>query len=202
MVQPVAQALNDESFHTNPSREEINYSDNEDEEEENDEDEDEDEYDESGDDESDSKSSFSSDDEASSDDEEDGSKDECSYFDVLNSTLLEDDKISVSYRVDWVKRKGASRKAEMGWPPKPVTTNMNADDAKEAIISWEKKWKREKDMQRHKNFHDGQADGCSFINNSICYTSCIAELFWPMTEVTKFALAEGHTFPDKETLLM
>jgi hypothetical protein len=31
--------------------------------------------------------------------------------------------------------------------------NMNAKDAKEAIISWEKKWKRKRDMQRCNSFH-------------------------------------------------
>ena len=41
-----------------------------------------------------------------------------------------------------------------------------------------------------------------FIENSIGYSSCIADQFWPKTEVTKFALAEGHTFPDNKTLLM
>ena len=73
----VAQALTDDSFHTNPSQEDINYSDDKDKEEDNDEDED----DELDDNETDSKALISSsDNEANSDDEEDGSKDEFLIF--------------------------------------------------------------------------------------------------------------------------
>ncbi len=52
---------------------------------------------------------------------------------LADSLLLEDDEPSVSYRVDWVKGKGAGQKSIKGHPPKPDTTIMSADDAKDAI---------------------------------------------------------------------
>jgi hypothetical protein len=46
---------------------------------------------------------------------------------------LEDEEPSVSYRVDWVKGKGAGRKPNKGRPPKPNTSNMTAERAEHAI---------------------------------------------------------------------
>jgi hypothetical protein len=40
------------------------------------------------------------------------------------------------------------------------------------------------------------------VDNSIGYTGCTDDRLRPMTEVAEFALLEGHTFPDKETVLM
>ena len=57
-------------------------------------------------------------------------------------------------------------------------------------------------MQRRKSCHGGGVDGCSFIDDSVGYTGCIVEQLHPVTEVVKFPLAEGHTFLDKDTLLV
>ena len=65
------------------------------------------------------------------------------YSELVDSSLLEDEELSVSYRVDWVKGKGAGRKPNKGRPPKPNTLNMTAAEAEETIKAWEKDWKRE-----------------------------------------------------------
>ncbi len=45
-------------------------------------------------------------------------------------------------------------------------------------------------------------DGCSFVDGTTGYTGCISQKFQPMVEVTNAPLLEGHTFPDKEIILM
>ncbi len=45
-------------------------------------------------------------------------------------------------------------------------------------------------------------DGCSFDDGTTGYTGCISETFRPMVEVTNAPLLEGHTFLDKEIVLM
>ena len=40
------------------------------------------------------------------------------------------------------------------------------------------------------------------MDDTIGYSGCTADRLRPMSEVAQFALLEGHTFPDKETLLM
>jgi hypothetical protein len=45
-------------------------------------------------------------------------------------------------------------------------------------------------------------DGCSFADGTTGYTGCISETFGPMVEMTNAPLLEGHTFPDKEVVLM
>jgi hypothetical protein len=45
-------------------------------------------------------------------------------------------------------------------------------------------------------------DGCSFVDGTTGYTGCISQKFQPMVEVTNAPLLEGHTFPDKEIVLM
>jgi hypothetical protein len=95
-----------------------------------------------------SKTSNSSDDDA---EEENSNKDVADphhYSKLVDSLLLEDDEPSVSYRVDWVKGKGAGRKSIKGRPPKPNTTLMSADDGKDAIGRWEKDRKRDRDKLR------------------------------------------------------
>ncbi len=69
---------------------------------------------------------------------------------------MADDKPSVSYRVDWVKGKGAGRKSIKGRLPKPDTTLMSAAEAKDALDSWEKDWKRDRDKFRRN--HQGDVD--------------------------------------------
>jgi hypothetical protein len=79
---------------------------------------------------------------------------------------------------------------------------MTADEAEEEIRKWEKDWKRDRDKLRRKNCGGPTVDGCSFIDGTTGYTGCISQKFQPMVEVTNAPLLEGHTFPDKEIVLM
>jgi hypothetical protein len=79
---------------------------------------------------------------------------------------------------------------------------MTADEAEEAIRKWEKDWKRDRDKLHRKSHGGPTVDGCSFVDGTIGYTGCISEKFQPLAEVTNAPLLEGHTFPDKEIVLM
>ncbi len=115
---------------------------------------------------------------------------------------MEDEEPPESYHVDWVKGKGAGRKANKGRPPRQDMTLMTADEAEEAIRKWEKDWKRDRD-KLHRKSHSGHTlEGCSFVDGSTGYTRCITQTLQPMVEVTNAPLLEGHTFPDKEIVLM
>ena len=142
----------------------------------------------------------SSDDDAEEENSNEDVADPHNYSKLVDSTLLEDDKPTVSYCVDWVKRKGAGRKSIKGRPPKPDTTLMSAAEAKDALDRWEKDWKRDRDKLRRNRQSN---DGCSFVDGgSIEYTGCTEGILQPMVTVSDYPLLEGHTFPNKETLLM
>jgi hypothetical protein len=70
----------------------------------------------SSDDENNSKSDYAPRDDKESDDD-DSKCDLHHYSKFINSLLLEDEEPPESYRVDWVKGKGAGRKANKGRPP-------------------------------------------------------------------------------------
>ncbi len=164
-------------------------------------DKDEDSDDDSSDDENNSKFNYAPRDDEESDDN-DSKCDSHRYSKFIDSLLLEDEEPPESYRVDWVKGKGAGRKANKGRPPQPDTTLMTADEAEEAIRKWEKNWKRDRD-KLHRKSHGGRTmDGCSFKYGTTGYTGCISETFQQMVEVTNAPFLEGHTFPDKEIVLM
>jgi hypothetical protein len=95
-------------------------------------------------------------------------------FDIL---LLENDEPSVSYRIDWVKGKGAGQNSIEGCPPKPDTTLMTEDEAKEAMIKWEKDWKRGRDKHWRMNRQGIGVDGCSVVDGTIGYTGCTDDTF-------------------------
>lgn len=221
-----ANALHDASFHTDPTHTKIRYSDEEKDNNENnsanatkgkgkktDSNEDEDDANRLN---SDEEETAEDDDEEDSDeddedieykppngnDSDDSDDEHKEYAALLDSSLLDDDEPAISYRVDWVKGKGAGRKPSKGRPPKPDTTNMNPQEAKEALGQWAKAWKKERDKVRRKNVHGNGVDGCSFSDASVGYTGCITSQFRLMTEVAEFPLAEGQTFPDKDTLLI
>ncbi len=148
-----------------------------------------------------SMTSNSSDDDAEEENSNEDAADPHHYSKLVDSLLLEDDEPSVSYCVDWVKGKGAGRKSIKGRPPKPGTTLMSADDAKDAIDRWKKDWKRDRDKLRRNC--QGGVDGCSFVDGgTIDYTGCTDGILRPMVTVSSSLLLEGHTFPNKETLLM
>ena len=108
-------AIHDNSFHSDPGQDEIKYSDNESEhtnntddaEEANGDGEDDDEYEDTHDEEENFDNTDDDDDNCNND-----------YSELVDSSLLEDEELSVSYRVDWVKGKGAGRKPNKGRPPR------------------------------------------------------------------------------------
>jgi hypothetical protein len=161
-AQSVAEAAKDSAFAHNPNDSTIGYSSNSDDEEDSDDDEDS---------EDESMTSNSSDNDAEEETSNEDVADLHHYSKLVDSLLLEDDEPSVSYRVDWVKGKGAGRKSIKGRPPKPDTTLMSADDAKDAIDPWGKDWKRDRDtLWRNRQ---GDVDGCSFVDGgTIEYTGC------------------------------
>ena len=120
--------------------------------------------------EDDSMTSNSSDDDAEEENSDEDVADPHHYSKLVDSLLLEDDKPSVSYPVDWVKGKGAGQKSIKGRPPKPDTTLMSAAEAKDALDRWEKDWKRDRDKLRRNRQSN---DGCSFVDGgSVEYTGC------------------------------
>lgn len=48
----------------------------------------------------------------------------------------------MSFCADWVKGKGAGKKGNRGWPPKPDTSSMNAAEAKRLSVDGRKNGKR------------------------------------------------------------
>jgi hypothetical protein len=150
VAQSVAEAAKDSTFAHNPNDLTIGYSSNSDDEEDLDDDEDS---------EDESMTSNSCDDDAEEENSNEDVADPHHYSKLVDSLLLEDDKSSASYCVDWVKGKGAGRKSIKGRPPKPDTTLMSADNAKDAIDQWEKDWKRDRDMLWRNR--QGNVDECS-----------------------------------------
>jgi hypothetical protein len=192
VAQSVAEAAKDSAFAQNPNDLTIGYSTNSGDDEESDDDE-ESEYE--------SMTSNSSDNDAEEENFAEDVADPQNYSKLVDSTLLEDDEPTVSYRVDWVKGKGAGQKSIKGRPPKPDTTLMSSAEAKDAIDRWEKDWKRDRDKLRRNP--QSNVDGCSFVDGgSLKYTGCTEGVLQPMVNVSSSPLLEGHTFPDKETLLM
>ncbi len=123
-----------------------------------------------------SKSDYAPRDDKESDDY--GSKcDSHRYSKFIDSLLLEDEEPPESYCVDWVKGKGAGRKANKGCPTRPDTTLTTADETEEAIRKWEKDWTRDRDKLRRKNCGGPTVDGCSFIDGTTGYTGCISQVF-------------------------
>jgi hypothetical protein len=106
VAQPVAKAAEDSAFANNPNDLSIGYSTNSDDEDDSDDDDD------------DSMTNNSSDDDAVEENSDEDDADPHHYSKLVDSLLLEDDEPSVSYRVDWVKGKGAGRKSIKGRPPK------------------------------------------------------------------------------------
>jgi hypothetical protein len=192
VAQSVVKAAKDSAFAQNPNVSTIGYSSNFDNDEESDDDE-ESEYE--------SMTSNSIDDDAEEESSAEDIADPHNYSKLVDSTLLEDDEPTVSYRVDWVKGKGAGQKSIKGRPPKPNTTLMLAAEAKDALDPWEKDWKRDRDkLWRNRQ---SNVDGCSFVDGgSLECTGCTEGILQPMVNVSGNPLLEGHTFPDKETLLM
>jgi hypothetical protein len=120
VAQSVAKAAKDSAFAQNPNDSTIGYSSNSDDDEESDDDEDS-KYE--------SMTSNSSDNDAEEENSDEDVADTHNYSKLVDSMLLEDDEPTVSYRVDWVKGKGAGRWSIKGRPPKPTTTLMSADEA-------------------------------------------------------------------------
>jgi hypothetical protein len=103
------------------------HSDEDDQDYDNDDGEDEDSDNDNSDDENNSESDYAPRDDEESDDDNSKCDSHC-YFKFIDSSLiLEDEEPPESYCVDWVKGKGAGRKANKGRLPRPDTTLMTAD---------------------------------------------------------------------------
>jgi hypothetical protein len=163
VAQSVAEAAKDSAFAQNPNDSTIGYSSNSNDNEDLDDDEDS-KYE--------SMTSNSSDNDAEEENSNEDVADPHNYSKLVDSTLLEDDEPTVSFCVDWVKGKSAGQRSIKGRPPKPDTSLMSADEAKDAIDHWEKDWKRDRDKlwrNRQKN-----VDGCSFVDGgTLKYTGSI-----------------------------
>jgi hypothetical protein len=129
----------DQDYDNDDGKDEDSDSDNSD---DNDDGKDEDSDNDNSDDENNSQSNYAPRDGKESDDND--SKCDLHYYSkFIDSLLLEDEEPPESYCVDWVKGKGAGRKATKGRTTQPGTTLMTADEAEEAICKWEKDWKRD-----------------------------------------------------------
>ena len=119
---------------------------------------------------------------------------------IVDSSLLEDDVPSQSFRVPWVRGKGAGRKANKGRPPCPDTANMTEFEAEMAIKKWQVEWKQKRDKDRRKGRKE-DSDGV-FIDEGNTFTGCIDTTLRRMVDVRKAPLLLGHTFPFKDMLMM
>ena len=119
---------------------------------------------------------------------------------IVDSSLLEDDVPSQSFRVPWVRGKGAGRKANKGRPPCPDTGNMTEKQAEMAIKKWQVEWKQKRDKDRRKGRKE-DSDGV-FIDEGNTFTGCIDTTLRRMVDVRKAPLLLGHTFPFKDMLMM
>jgi hypothetical protein len=65
-------------------------------------------------------------------------EDQANQFEgLVDSSLLENDVPSQSFRVPWVRGQGAGRKPKKGRPPRPDTNNMTEKQAEMAIKKWQ-----------------------------------------------------------------
>jgi hypothetical protein len=124
VAQSVADAAEDSAFAHNPNDLSIDNSTDLDDDKDLDDDEDS---------EDDPMTNNSNDNDAVEENSDEDDADPHNYSKLVDSSQLEDDEPSVSYCVDRVKGKGAGQKFIKGHPPKPDTTLMSADEAKDAI---------------------------------------------------------------------
>ncbi len=122
------------------------------------------------------------------------------FEDIVDSSLLEDDVPSQSFRVPWVRGKGAGRKANKGRPPCPDTKNMTELEAEMAIKKWQVEWMQKRDKDQRKSRKE-DSDGV-FIDEGNTFTGCIDTTLRRMIDVRKAPLLLGHTFPFKDMLMM
>jgi hypothetical protein len=124
-------------------------------------------------------------------------EDEYSDGEDSNDLLLQ-------YRVPSARGKGAGRKPNAGRPPKPDTKGMSEEDAEAAVTEWEKKWKKINDANRRtaaaaaalQDFDESIDPSCE-VYSGVC-TRTLRE----MRDVEINPLRKGHTFPNKEILML
>ncbi len=119
---------------------------------------------------------------------------------LVDSSLLENDLPSQSFRVPWVRGQGAGTKRNKGRPPCPDTKNMTDKQAEMAIKKWQVEWKQKRDKDRRKSRKE-DSDGL-VINEGNTFTGCIESTLRRMVDVRSSPLVEGHTFPFKDILMM
>ena len=119
---------------------------------------------------------------------------------IVDSSLLEDDVPSQSFRVPWVRGQGAGRKPNKGRPPCPNTDHMTEKQAEMAIKKWQVEWKQKQDKDR-RNGRKEDSDGL-VIDEGNTFTGYTESTLRRMVDVRSSPLLESHTFPFKDILMM
>jgi hypothetical protein len=100
------------------------------------------------------------------------------------------------------KGRGGGCKLSPGGPPPPDTDGFTEQEAEAALKQW--RWDRKKYVDK---ICRAKRKAKSSMRESLAkfegdYTGVCMDLLRPMTKVALFPLMEGHTFPNKEILLM
>ncbi len=100
------------------------------------------------------------------------------------------------------KGRGGGRKLSPWGPPPPDTDGLTEQEAEAALKQWQR------DRKKYVNkIHWAKRKAKSSMGESLAkfkgdYNGVCMDLLRPMTEIALFPLMEGHTFPNKEILLM
>jgi hypothetical protein len=97
---------------------------------------------------------------------------------------------------------GGGRKLSPGGPPPPDTDGLTEQEAEPALKQWRLDRKKYVDKIRCAQWRAKSSMGESLAKFEGGYTGVCMDLLRPMTKVALFPLMEGHTFPNKEILLM
>jgi hypothetical protein len=137
----------------------------------------------------------------SADDDDDAFYKENALFGDDSSNDLDEEELVVD---DTMPKKGGGggRKLSPGRPPPPGTDGLTDQEAEAAL----KQWRRDRKKYVAK-IHLAKRRAKSSMGESLAkferdYTDICMDLLQPLTKVALFPLMEGHTFPNKEILLM
>jgi hypothetical protein len=97
---------------------------------------------------------------------------------------------------------GGGRKLSPGGPLPPDTDGLTEQEAQAALEKW--RWDRKQyvDKIRRAKWRTESSMGESLGDFERDYTGFCVDLLCPMTKVAQFPMMEGHSFPNKEILLM
>ncbi len=100
------------------------------------------------------------------------------------------------------KGRGGGCKLSPGGPPPPDTDGLTEQEAEAALKQWCQDGKKYVDKICRAKRKAKSSMGESLAKFEGDYTGVCMDLLRPMTEVALFPLMEGHTYPNKEILLM